>query len=160
MSNQKFANSIKKYSAITSGLAVYKLAANQSIPNNADTKINTWTQEYSTLDDNVSYASGDFTINSSGVYCIQLNTLFDINAVGGRNQSILYTGGPYSGRVANCSDVIASGVVQSRLFSSVIIEATVGDIFSLQCLQDSGGALNLLGNASDPFTKVLITRIY
>ena len=159
MSNQVYKNSTVKYPLLNSGMAVYKLSASESVPNNASTRVTTWLQEYSTLDNHVSNASGLFTINSDGVYCIQANCIFSANVTGARSQSILYIGTVYSARVANVEVLSAGAGDDTRLESSVIIQAYKGDQFEIDVFQNSGGALNIFGNPADPFSKVIITRL-
>jgi hypothetical protein len=122
--------------------------AAQALTNNTSTKI-TFNTASSTPDvgsydpkgwfDN---ANDNITIGQDGFYTISANIAFAANAVGRRTLTIAVNGAD-----AGSVNVLAAPVASTILSVSTNLYLAAGDLVSMFCLQQSGGALNTVAVA-------------
>lgn len=113
---------------------------NQSIANNTPTLVQFTTEDFD--NDNMINLGGSNTnivVQTSGLYLVTGSVTWATNATGIREALLLKNGTAIAGlRELNNGGVLASGTPATHL-----INAVVTDIFTLQVLQTSGGALNV-----------------
>lgn len=112
---------------------------NQSIPNNVFTTM-TYTTENSDTDNMINLGVNNtiITVNTAGHYLVTGEVEFASNATGDRSLVVVWSGG---GFLVNKRIRAVNGDA-TRFTVSELFNATVGQTFSLQCFQNSGGALN------------------
>ncbi len=164
MSNQVFASPDNRYDNINSGTVYYTLASSQSIPDDATTKVINYTLERDDgIGSDVSLAAGVFTFKKAGVYCIQASGIFATNIAGSRRGSLLYTPDGGAGAARRIGNVEvpskAAGTDVVGIESVAMIKVQINDNFQWDVLQNRGGVLDLVGNAADPRSNLVITRI-
>lgn len=112
---------------------------NQSIPDNVFTTL-TYTTENADTDNMINLGVNNTiaTVNTAGHYLVTVECEFAANATGDRSVIIIWSGGGFTVN----KRVRASSVSITRFVVSEVFNATVGQTFSGQAFQNSGGALN------------------
>ena len=161
MSNQVYANSVSRYDLANTASGSYVKTAVQSIPDVATTRVVGWSSSVDKgLSAVVSIVSDEFVFDKAGVYHIQFNWLFNANATGSRKGSILLTPAVGSAQRLGNVEIVNGGVGARVEAQSVLVwKMEAGDKISLEVAQNSGAPLDLFGDATDPRTNVVITRV-
>ena len=127
--------------------AVVTRASDQSIPNAAFTAI-TWTAETTDQGGWITTSSTTFTVPSSAIVAgyssitvsFGVSIYWDGNTTGGRGIRFMKNGTAYAGDTRDASP----GDMGITIVAPDIV-AGVGDTFTCEIYQDSGGALNAIG---------------
>ena len=131
------------------GTAVY-LHTTASIPNGTDTFIG-WDVETFDTDGYHSTASNTdrFTVpaGKAGKYLMNIAVQFANNSTGTRSLSVAKNGATGGSRLAIVSWPALSGEISLTI--SFVVNAAVADYYGFYVYQNSGGALNINGNASN-----------
>lgn len=143
---QQFA--VQRPIAAPGGVTRLGKTANQSIPNNAVTLL-TWDSEVRDDYDAHSNSTNNsrITVPAGIAYArFRVGMGWAANSTGGRLLSVTRnTAGVYSGAADVVGDHRPARANGYQGADSGVISVTPGDHYEVWCLQDSGGALNLLG---------------
>ena len=124
----------------------------QSIANSTITYVSFTAADVDTDGGMFSAGSADrITINTTGVYMVSGVASLDTNATGQREIAITHVGSgkpAYQGDwITSTSQVSPTTNLYAQMACSTIVEATAGDYFRMHVWQNTGGPLNLVGNA-------------
>lgn len=98
------------------------------------------------------------TVQTPGIYMVTANLSLDANVTGQRELSVVQTS--TSSPTWNIQWLTSSAVVNptinlyAEMSCSAITTAIAGDYFTMQAWQNSGGALNIVGNVRSTFMSV------
>lgn len=137
----------------SSGAAVYALArinAHTAVPNNAWTTFTAWT-EIEKL--GMTYASGVWTVQTAGLYKVHFTVSFANNATGVRGIRPFINGAFDLNVLSNPTTGF-----QTTMDVSITRRLAVGDTIAVQLYQNSGAALNALGDVNGVYSKADIKR--
>lgn len=122
----------RKAFRVSSGVA-------QSIPNNTNTLAVFATEEFDNdTMFNVGVSTTNATVNTAGLFLFTMTSTWAANATGVRMTALLKNGV----QVGAFQAVSAGGVLSSGTPFTMLINAIVGDVFTVRLFQTSGGALN------------------
>ena len=162
-------NGAKVLDISTTGLALTSLFSNsgqpchirqrsatQSVSNTTDTTLTNWgTTE---LDQgNITYASGVFTVPSTGVYLIHYIIDIADNTTGTRNSNFYINNNSANKRARTNIGAAASGGQGITVSAGDICYLTANDNIRLIVWQSSGGSLNY---TSDGSARICIARLF
>jgi len=136
--------------------ALAYLTANQSIPTNSSQPINFAANTYNTDDIHDDAVNNSRLVVPDGVSRIKLTgqVLFNASSVGARRIDMPKNGffaNSYFGEPASVDGAASSGQMSMNI-SSPILQVVGGDYFQLVAFQSSGGALDVVTNASSSST--------
>lgn len=136
---------------------LYQNSTSQSIPNNAETTVTTWTKVFDRVNANFNASTGTFTAPATGFYQVSSQLCFS-SATG-------VVGVQYSAAVVANGVAVAQGTFFQESVSADSVCTAVNAVVSLaatqtiviQAYQNTGSARTLLGSAA--FTYLSINRI-
>jgi len=151
---------------VTTGMLVQEYSAgvyrttNQSIPNATNTNV---------IFDTEAFDNGDMvdlgtnnervTIPFAGRYQVSFSVEFASNATGRRRIVLRKNGVSGGAGVMQAIDVAASGVNDTEIGGSRLLNLAANDYLELEIYQDSGGALDILGNTSGSAPFLTVYRV-
>jgi hypothetical protein len=163
MSNQVYKNGTVRYDNANTESLFLKLLANESVPNDADTKVSTFSVAIDEgMGANLSLVGGDLTVKKAGLYSVSFTAIFDGNITGTR-QVFFYRNHPTRGQELfgkSAAPAPQNAAVQAAGNVGATLLLGVDDVLQFYVKQDSGGALDLIGAPVVTLaTKVVVSRI-
>lgn len=129
----------------------------QSIPNNANTTVTTWTKIFDRINANFSASTGVFTAPADGIYQVSGQIVLAANtaAAGTVVEALVVANGAVVANGVLSRQAAASTVSAAQV--SAICSLTAGQTIVLQAFQNSGGAIALSGIAANNY--LFINRV-
>lgn len=155
MSNQVFSNANTINPQIPQGISVnaqLHLTTSQSIASNplgANVRLTYDTIDISSPAVTYSTSTGVITIVMPGIYTFTMQTVFATNNAGDRGSAFVYNSGAIYGLSVGPALLTVGGTNLNSLVSTFVRQMNAGDTVSAQCFQNSGGALNAIGSATN-----------
>lgn len=137
-------HTVDDYYGLSQGVALRQRSATFSVPNSAWTAIDWDNTTVNRMGATVGTAS-EIYIRRSGLYMVSCGVEFAGNATGTRGLRLQRNGSTLAGAFVRIS---ASDTNNKAVTVSSPVLCNSGDLLSAQALQESGGALNILGGSA------------